>query len=230
MTPDIKPSSHQVIHPQAHIECEAQAKIGGWPDGQAAGPTHILIDREHKGLWPHQERRVAHHQSTLNEGFLDHHKVKLGKVANPAVGELSGFTAGSASKIDFFNECDTIAACCCIQGYARSRDAAPNHQDIKVVLGQTLYISCSSSGRQRFHDSSPFSCADIDMFRCCTLLLLYDTQTGILQFACHHLEHGPPHSRFFRSLLSNLPPSRQNQRASRHVLWLWNTHNLQNRR
>ena len=86
MAADVEPSSHQVIHPQADIEHEAHAKIGGWPHGQAAGPTHMLIDRENKGLWPHQERRVAYHQPALDQGFMHHREVKLGKVANPAVG------------------------------------------------------------------------------------------------------------------------------------------------
>ena len=145
MATDVEPSSHQVVHPQADIEHEGQAKIGGGPHGQAPGPTHLRIDRDHKGLWPHQERGMADHQPALDHALMDHREVKLGQVANAAVGQFGGLAAGSAGEIDFFHQCDTVAAGSCVKGNPRPSDAAADHQHIKLLSRQPFYICCSCS-------------------------------------------------------------------------------------
>src|SRR5439155_11972349 len=100
-------------------------------------------DWNDKGQWSHQERGMADHQPAFDHAFLNHSEVKLGQVANAAVGKLGRFTASAAGEIGFFHQCNPVAACGGIQGYACPGDAASDHQHIKLLLGQTFQIHCS---------------------------------------------------------------------------------------
>ena len=89
---------------------------------------------------------MTDHQPALDHAFPNHREVKLGQVANAAVGELGGFATGATGEIGFFHQSNPIAACGGIQGDARPGDATSDHQHIKLLLVQTFYIRCACSG------------------------------------------------------------------------------------
>ena len=62
MAADFMTTSHQIIHPQAYIEHETQAKISRWLHRKALRPTHMLINSE----------KACAAQRTLHQQALQH--------------------------------------------------------------------------------------------------------------------------------------------------------------